>query len=167
MSVSIPRLLANFTLSSLNFTANCGNVVLGYNVWYNDFLLLQPTAGNFTAMVDPSSNGPGDFTDIWLNGISPEFISFWRAMLPPSLSKASFSDADIAAWTNSTPFYEFFENDVGDAWPRPDKIDQIANSLASSGGCENNNSQDTGDIKEYSKFQQGKKARRILLELRL
>lgn len=155
MNATIPQSLANLSISRLNFTANCGNVVLGYHVWYNDFVQLHPMASNFTGSANTSNAGSGSYLDIWVDGISPEFISFWRAMLPPTVSSASFSDAEIAAWTNSTPFTDFFENDIGDAWPSPDRLDQIANSLASSGGCQNNNSQDAGDIKEFSKFQQG------------
>lgn len=157
MNVSVPRPLANLTLSNLNFTANCENAILGYKVWYNDFLPLQSTAGDSSTPVDPKNNISQDLMDIWTNGISPDFIGFWRATLPPTLSKVYFSDAEIAAWTNSTSFYEFFEDDIGDAWPRPDKLDQIANSLATSGGCKNNNSQDAGDIQAYSQFQQGRK----------
>lgn len=165
MNTSSPQSLARISLSNLNFTANCGNVVQGYQVWYNDFYLSQPTAGNLSTPDNSSNSGPGAYTKVWSNGTSPEFISFWRTMLPPTISAASFSDADIAAWTNSTPFYDFFQNDVGDAWPRPDKLDQIANSLASSGGCKNNNSRDAGDIKEFSKFQQGEGGTRSQLGL--
>ena len=159
MNVSIPLSLANVTISNINFTGDCGNVALGYNVWYNDFFLQQPTEGNWTTTSNSLNDGPGAYANIWLNGTSPEFIRFWRATLSPSHPEMNYSDTEIVRWTNSSPFYDFFGDDLGNAWPRPDKKDQIANSLASSGGCKNNNSQDAGDIKQYSQFQQGKRPR--------
>ncbi len=124
MNVSVPTSLASLNISSLNFSGNCENVALGYNVWYNDFLLQQPVEGNWTTTPNPSDDGPGGLA-FWLNGTSPEFIRFWRAMLPPGQSTKNVSDAEIATWTNSTPFYEFFIDDLGNAWPRPDNIYQV------------------------------------------
>ena len=123
MNVSLPTGLASLNISSLNFSGKCENVALGYDVWYNDFFLQQPTEGNWTTTPNSSDIGPQGIT-FWLNGTSPEFIDFWRAMLSPSQLVQNFSDTDIAIWTNSTPFYEFFVDDVS-AWPRPSSLDQI------------------------------------------
>lgn len=157
MNESVPTDLAGLSISSLNFSGNCQNVALGYNVWYNDFFSQEPAVGNWSTTPDPSDAGPGGIGDVWANGTSPEFIHFWRVLLPPSQSIKDFSDAGIAIWTNSTPFYEFFTGDLGEAWPSPNSLDQIASSLASGGGCKNNDSQDAGDIKVYSQFQKGKR----------
>ena len=124
MNVSVPASLASLNISSLNFSGQCENVALGYDVWYNDFFLQQPAEGNWTTTPNPSDDGPEGVV-YWLNGTSPEFLHFWRAVLPPSQSVQNLSDADIAIWTNSTSFYEFFVDDVGGAWPSPNSLDQI------------------------------------------
>ncbi len=128
MNISVPMSLASINISSLYFRGNCENVALGYDVWHNDFVLQQPAEGNWSMTQNYSNNGPGGLP-YWSNGPSPEFIHFWRAMLSPGQSATNISDAEIATWTNSTPFYGFFVDDVGDAWPRPDSIDQICENL--------------------------------------
>ncbi len=52
MSLTLPASLANLTISHLNFTLNCSNVVLGLTVWENDFNSYNATPGNQTATND-------------------------------------------------------------------------------------------------------------------
>ena len=153
MSPSIPSSLAAVTLGHLNFTANCSNLAIGFNVYINDFAQNNQTAGSGTT----GDNGPSGYEDWWTDGVSPEFLGFWRGVLGTALPNTylKYSDVQIAAWTNHSEFYDFFYDDTL-SWPYPDELDELSNSLASMGGCYSNVSLgDSSEISVYSDFQQG------------
>lgn len=108
--MNVAASLANITLNQLNFTANCSNLALGLYVFENDFNLPSPTPGNYKYDNDSYYNstvddGPSEyFEDFWINGTSPEWISFWRFTLSSVLPNdyLRLSDADIARWANTT-----------------------------------------------------------------
>lgn len=158
MSVTNSSILANVTLAHLNLTANCSNLAIGFQVWNDDFEYADPASGNSTVDDSTADDGPElPFYDMWSNGTSPEFIEFWRGTLGSVLphSYLNFTDAEIAAWTNHTEFYDFFNLDVL-YWPFPDQLSSLANSIATSGGCANNGStSQQGGLTFYSEFQKG------------
>ena len=155
MDVSLPGELSNVTLGHLNFTANCSNIQIGYDVWLNDFTWQEPSPGNLT---EDDTDGPDDYSDFWTNGTSPEFLGFWRGALGTVLPKTylTYTDAQIATWTNHTEFYDFFNDNV-DTWPLPSLIDELSNSLSESGGCSVNASANQQGNTNYAFYQQGKR----------
>ena len=158
MSVSIPSELSNITLAHLNFTNNCTNAGVGYTVWSNDFWNSTQTPGNDTT--GKTDDGPEGYEDWWTNGTSPEFIGFWRASLSSVLPKnyTTYTDAQIAAWTNHTEFYDFFNDDAGDdQWPWPGDLGELSNWLSEGGGCTVNQTQGAQtQITDYVSFEEGK-----------